>query len=160
MDIENLGEAHILGQKFEIKKSSLIFKTMKIKEETYKYLSIEFDDGTDNGWFFMIDDMPVDNNKKFGDFIGGCLHFEDTTGPSDDDTFNSDPNELIETSGWFFGRDRGIVWKFEQMKIDFDYLGGKKFRLRIDCTLYDFDDFDKRTNGTADVIVEFNEVIK
>src|SRR4030042_1375138 len=146
-DKESLGIASILGQFLNIKKAFLVLKTQQIKGQEYRDIYIEFGEGTNDGWFFRIDDMPVSKVRNSEDLIRARLHFEDTSGPSDDDTLGSDPTELIETSGWFFGCENGMIWKFDKLLIDFDHLGDKKFRLHIECLLFNFDDFEKYTEG-------------
>jgi len=150
----SLGNVTILGQTYPVRHSSLVLTSKKQGSEEFSELSIEADDGTPDGWLFRIDCMPVEDAHSLEDLIDGRVHFECTSEPADDDTFGSDPNELVETSGLFLGDDDALMWGFEAMQIDFEHLGDFRFRLRIECTLFNWDDLDKYTKAKADFVVQ------
>ena len=146
--------ATILGKTYKINKSSLVLNSKRENDEIFSELRIEIGDGTYKGWYLLIDYMPVLEVKDIRDLYDARLHFDETSGPAPDDTLGSDPNELVETSGWFLGEEDEQIWKFKSLMIIFDHLSGNHFRLHMECQLYNWEDFDIQTKGEAIFEVE------
>ena len=129
------GSASLKGRKFELTESTLILKKIVQGQSTSYELFLEATEGKEDGCIIRLDYMPVERVSKFEDLLSARIHFEDTSSCEPDDTLGSDPNELIETSGWFVSPEDEDIWHFESMTATFEHLGNHKFLIKILCSV-------------------------
>lgn len=151
-----VGTAILADRKFELTQSVLTLKRMVRGQSSSYELFLEATEGKEDGCIIRLDYMPVARVKKMDDLISARMHFKDTSSCEPDDTLGSDPNELIETSGWFISPEDEEIWHFESMTANFEHLGNKKFLIKIRCSVSNHIS-DKTVRGQAEFKVEANE---
>ncbi|MHC4646242.1 MAG: hypothetical protein ACYTBJ_12130 [Planctomycetota bacterium] len=151
---KSFGEMRLLGRRYPVDEALVKLVFQGERDRPCCSLYIEARSQTLDEAVFRIDYMPVAKVDRLQDLCGGHIHFEDNSECLPDDTLGSDPNELVESSGWFFGDEDDDIWLFEGMDISITDAGNERFRIAGECVLYNLGTCEEEVVGTVDFVAD------